>query len=53
MIRYLNWQGETIDELSLSDFPSRAAFWKELRRLQAEYELAGMCGARWSQRACT
>lgn len=48
--RYLNWQGETIDELCDSDFEHFSEFWKEQKRLRLEYEMAGMFGAYWSQR---
>ena len=50
LVRYLNWQGETIDELSSESFPDDAAFYAETRRLRIEYELAGMGGCVWSQR---
>lgn len=50
--RYLNWQGETIDELDSADFARHLEFSRELRRLREEYTLAGMGGARWSQRPC-
>lgn len=49
IVRYLNWQGETIDEQSSADFASDAAFYAELRRLRSEYALAGMAGT-WSAR---
>ena len=50
--RYLNWQGETIDQLSSNDFECWSDFKEEQKRLLQEYELAGMAGAYWSQRAC-
>ena len=51
MKRFLNWQGETIDELSRSDFVSNRDFTREMNRLRAEYAMVGMFGT-WSQRAC-
>lgn len=48
--RYLNWQGETIDEISESDFATSKEYRAEKRRLLQEYALAGMSGAYWSQR---
>ena len=50
--RYLNWQGETIDQLCSETFDRWSDFVKEQKRLRQEYELAGMGGAYWSQRAC-
>jgi len=47
--RYLNWNGETVDELSSEDFPNALAFVAEMDRLTAEYASCGMPG-RWSQR---
>ena len=49
MIRYLNWEGETIDELDSADFTDNRKFKSELRRLANEYVMAGMSGY-WSQR---
>ena len=48
-IRYLNWRGETIDELDSADFPTKSAFRAELIRLKDEYALAGMAGATWER----
>ena len=48
MIRYLNWRGETLDELDSKDFDTRDEFIKEQSRLGAEYALAGMSGCYWS-----
>ena len=50
--RYLNWEGETLDEISESDFKTRRAYSKEKRRLLNEYTLSGIGGAYWSQRPC-
>lgn len=56
MKRYLNWktpQGvETLDELDRNSFNSYKDFKAEQRRLSSEYNLAGMSGCYWSQRAC-
>jgi hypothetical protein len=54
---FLNWkqsQGrETIDELSLSDFPDSKAFRKEKNRLLAEYQMAyNSANIYWSSRCC-
>lgn len=48
--RYLNWNGETIDELDSADFSTFREYTTEKKRLLGEYELAGMSGARWSRR---
>ena len=48
--RYLNWNGETIDELDPADFARWREFTREKKRLREEYALAGMGGAYWSQR---
>lgn len=48
--RYLNWNGETIDELDPADFARWRDFTREKKRLREEYALAGMGGAYWSQR---
>ena len=48
-VRYLNWNRETIDELDTSDFKRPG---DEMRRLRAEYAMAGMPGAYWSSRPC-
>ena len=54
-IVYLNWNGpqgrETIDELCRADFEQTITFQAELRRLKAEYALAGM-HVYVSSRAC-
>jgi len=50
--RYLNWNGETIDEISMSDFSEYKAYRLERKRLLSEYAQAGMGGAYWSQRPC-
>lgn len=46
MMRYLNMKGargtETVDELDPKDFPTHKAFLTELRRLEREYNIAGM-----------
>jgi len=52
MKRFINWNGETVDELRREDFATAAAFHAELRRLVAEYAMAGMGGAYVSRRAC-
>ena len=51
MKRYLNWYGETIDELDSEDFAGMREFYAEKKRLAHEYALAGMAG-KWSQRMC-
>jgi hypothetical protein len=48
--RYLNWQGETVDEISESDFKTWKEYRTEKSRLLKEYAMAGMAGAYWSQR---
>lgn len=48
--RYLNWQGEAIDEIDSTEFPTFRDYTKEKRRLLTEYAMAGMGGAYWSQR---
>ena len=48
--RYLNWNGETIDEIDSTDFATFREYTSEKRRLLQEYALSGMGGARWSQR---
>lgn len=52
VVRYLNWQGETIDELDSADFPDRRAYLAEINRLRDEYALAGMAG-QWKAKPCT
>lgn len=47
-IRFLNWNGETIDQIDSDDFPDRRAFLLEMNRLRDEYALAGMPG-QWSR----
>lgn len=46
MTRYLNmttgYGVETVDELSLDDFTTYKEFYRELKRLEGEYLLAGM-----------
>ena len=51
MKRYLNWYGETIEELDSEDFAGMREFYAEKKRLAQEYALAGMAG-KWSQRMC-
>jgi len=52
---YFNWNGpagrETVDELSRVDFDQDATFRAEIKRLKAEYSLAGM-DVYISTRAC-
>ena len=48
--RYLNWNGETIDEITSGDFSCRLEYRRERKRLLDEYAMAGMGGAYWSQR---
>lgn len=49
MVRYFNWNRETIDTLDSADYDSERAFYAETRRLREEYAMAGMPGE-WSQR---
>jgi hypothetical protein len=46
MTKYFNLKSnqgvETVDELTLSDFPTRKDFYNECKRLRGEYSLAGM-----------
>ena len=49
-IRYLNWQGETIDSIDSDDYPDRSAFLVEMTRLRNEYAIAGMSGAVWQRK---
>lgn len=52
MKKYLNWKGETIDEIDPKQFDSFKGFRKERRRLLDEYAMAGMGGDYWSSRMC-
>ena len=52
---FFNWRSpigrETVDELSRDEFESEKAFCAEIRRLVAEYAIAGMA-VYTSSRAC-
>ena len=53
MKRYINWQGETVDEFSSSDFVTVREFLRYVRAMVAEYNLAYGGGAYSSRRCCS
>lgn len=52
MKRYINWQGETVDEFSSDDFKTLRDFLRYVQAMVAEYNSAFGGGAYSSNRSC-
>lgn len=49
-VTYINWNGETMDEIDRAQFDSDSAYRRECKRLIDEFATAGMGGAYLSSR---